>query len=1095
MCNWKKWIWPGIFAVVILTALSTWFRADTVQNDLTAKALEDLKSEHSWAGVSLDGRDLTLTGTAPSEEAASAALQIADDAYDVRVVADASDLLAIASPFALNANKADGKVTLTGNFPNEEVRAEIVAAAKAAAPEATVDDQMVMARGAGEGFSDLAKFSIGELGGLTSGMASLSNTDVSVSGIASSFDTYDTAIANLAGDIPASGKVVKAEITPPTASPYEWMADYDGKAVTLSGFAPDADTRTAIEASVKEQLPEAAITNNIRIAAGAPDNLSDATKYATGFFPGFTQGRASFADNKFSISGVAKSSAEFEAATANVSNLTSGYELAENNIQPIGVSPYAWKATQAGQNVVLSGFAPSAAARDRIEANAKTNFPSATIDNQLEIAGGETAQYDPGTAYSLGMLTRFTSGEANMVDNNLNISGRAKSFEDYDAAIAAAGNAPEGISLNANVKPPVVKPYRFTAVKADNKITLGGYVQNENARAAAIATAKESNSGFEIVDELKIAEGIPAGITWASATGYGLRQLGTLENGNLSIIDGNYAISGKASSIGVRETAVTSIQAGLPSGMKLASEAIVAPEPEPAAPPVADPYRFTVSKTKSGVRVSGNVADQDDADGVVSIVKSSLGVTDVTDKQVIASGKPASFDVVRRIVTNQVKRLEAGAGNIIGNTVSVNGRASSEAIANEINSTISNALPVGYKGSTNILYPKPEPVVPTADPYRFTVSKTKSGVRVSGNVADQDDADGVVSIVKSSLGVTDVTDKQVIASGKPASFDVVRRIVTNQVKRLEAGAGNIIGNTVSVNGRASSEAIANEINSTISNALPVGYKGSTNILYPKPEPAPEPVVPTADPYRWSVSKQASGNTVRGNVVDDAAKGSVLAMVNKTIGGEAVDKQVVAQGKPDGFDDARKLVTSQLRLLEAGQGNVVGNTLSVSGRAKNENIKNLVDKIVQKRLPAGFTGSTNILFPKVEPLPVKPVVNIAACQALIANAINDQKILFETDKAVIKSESEGVLNAIAKAAAECPTVRIEVSGHTDSRGRDAYNQQLSEARANAVKAFLGGVGVDTARLDAKGFGETQPIASNNNRDGRAQNRRIEFNVIK
>ena len=971
MCNWKKWIWPGIFAVVILTALSTWFRADVVQDDLTAKALQDLQAEHSWAGVSLDGRDLTLSGTAPSPEAAEAALKIADEAYDVRIVSDASDLLAIASPFALNAEKSDGKVVLTGNVPNDDVRAEIVASAKAAAPEATIDDQMTLARGANEGFADWAKFSIGELTGLTTGTASISDADISVTGIASTYDSYDAAVANLAGSVPADGKVVKAEITPPTASPYEWMADYDGKAVTLSGFAPNTDARTTIEASVKEQLPEADITNNIRIAEGAPANLADAAKYATGFFPGFTQGRASFSDNKFSISGVAKSPAEFEAAQANIGNLTSGFELAENNIQPVGVSPYEWNATKDAQAIVLSGFAPGTAARDRIEANAKSNFPSASIDNQLKIAGGETAQYDPATVYSLDMLKKFSSGEATMVDDNLTIKGRANSFDDYDAAIAAAANAPEGVSLNASVLPPIVKPYRFSAVKADNKITLAGYVQNDNARATAVATAKKANPGFEVIDELRLADGVAEGVTWATATGYGLRQLGTLNDGSMSIIDGNYSISGNAASIAVRDTAVADIQAGLAGGMKLASEAIVAPEPAPA----------------------------------------------------------------------------------------------------------------------------PEP--PVADPYRWTVSKVKSGVSVSGNVADKADGDGIVSIVKSSLGVADVTDKQVIASGKPESFDVVRRIVTNQVKRLEAGQGNIIGQTVSVNGRASSEAIANEIKSTISNALPAGYSGSTNILYPKPEPAPEPVVPTADPYRWSVSKQASGITVRGNVADDAAKAATIAMVNKTLGGEAVDKQVIAQGKPDGFDDARKLVTSQVRLLEAGQGNVVGNTLSVSGRAKNENIKNLIDKIVQKRLPAGFTGTTNILFPKPEPapVPVAPTVDADACQALITSAIDGQKILFETDKAVIKSDSQGVLDAVAKAASECPAVRMEIGGHTDSRGRDAYNQELSEARANAVKTYLANAGVDTSRLDAKGYGETQPIASNNNRDGRAQNRRIEFNVIK
>jgi len=60
-------------------------------------------------------------------------------------------------------------------------------------------------------------------------------------------------------------------------------------------------------------------------------------------------------------------------------------------------------------------------------------------------------------------MQKFSSGEAKMVDDTLTIKGRAQSFEDYDAAIAAASNAPEGVSVNASVLPPIVKPYRFSA--------------------------------------------------------------------------------------------------------------------------------------------------------------------------------------------------------------------------------------------------------------------------------------------------------------------------------------------------------------------------------------------------------------------------------------------------------------------------------------------------------------------------------------------------------------------------------------------------------------------------------------------------------
>ena len=978
MCNWKKWIWPGIFAVVILTALSTWLTADVVEKDLTSKALEGLKEDHSWANVSLDGRDLTLKGTAPSPEAVSDALKIADTSYDVRIVTDETELVAIASPYVLKAEKADGTITLSGNVPNDDVRAELIEAATLAAPEASLEDKMTLARGAAEGFLDLAKFSIGSLQGLINGTASISDTNVSIRGLASSFDAYDEVVSNLAGSIPGGGNLEEGTITAPTVSPYELMADYDGSLVTLSGFAPDMDGRSAIEESIKEQLPDARVTNKLRIAEGAPENFMEAAKQAMGFFSAFTQGRASFSDQELSISGVSKSSAEYEAAIAKLPNLTSGFELAENNIQPIGISPYTWSAKRDGSSLALSGYAPSTEARDRIEQNTKEYFPSAAIDNLMEIAGGETALFDAATDYGLNMLKGFASGEVALVDDKLTVKGRANSLDDYDTALAAAGSEPDGVSVTVDVMPPIVKPYRFSAVKIDNKITLSGHVENEESRAATLSMARQSNQGFEIIDELRLAEGVPAGITWESALSYGLRQLGTLEDGAISIVDENYSISGKAASIEVRNAAINSIQAGLAGGLKLSAVSIVAPEPEPEpetpAPPVAEPYRWSLSKTNAGVIISGNIADKADGDGIVSIVKSSLGITEVTDNQVIASGKPVGFDIVRRILATQVKRLEGGQGNIVGQTVSVNGRASSETIASEIKDAISKSLPEGFIGTTNILFPKPEP---------------------------------------------------------------------------------------------------------------------------EPEPEPEPVVPTADPYRWNVSKQPSGITVRGNVVDDGARTSIIEMVEKTLGVSAIDKQSIALGKPKGFDMARELVTSQLRLLDAGQGNVVGNTLSVSGRAKNENIKTLVEKIVQKRLPEGFTGSTNILFPKPEPVPepVIPSIDASQCQDLITSAIAGKKILFETDRAVIKQESETVLNSVAKAASECPAVRIEIGGHTDSRGRDAYNQELSEARANAVKTYLASAGISAARLDAKGYGETQPIASNQRPAGRTQNRRIEFNVIK
>jgi len=101
------------------------------------------------------------------------------------------------------------------------------------------------------------------------------------------------------------------------------------------------------------------------------------------------------------------------------------------------------------------------------------------------------------------------------------------------------------------------------------------------------------------------------------------------------------------------------------------------------------------------------------------------------------------------------------------------------------------------------------------------------------------------------------------------------------------------------------------------------------------------------------------------------------------------------------------------------------------------------------------------------------------------------ITFDVNKASIKPESMGFLNELSKFLKENPTVKLEIGGHTDSDGDDASNMKLSQARAEAVRTQLQSMGVDAARLNAKGYGETKPADSNATPEGKANNRRVEF----
>jgi outer membrane protein OmpA-like peptidoglycan-associated protein len=104
------------------------------------------------------------------------------------------------------------------------------------------------------------------------------------------------------------------------------------------------------------------------------------------------------------------------------------------------------------------------------------------------------------------------------------------------------------------------------------------------------------------------------------------------------------------------------------------------------------------------------------------------------------------------------------------------------------------------------------------------------------------------------------------------------------------------------------------------------------------------------------------------------------------------------------------------------------------------------------------------------------------------------IVFALDSAEILPESEAVLAATAKVLGEYPAVRIAIHGHTDATADDAYNLALSTARAQAVAAWLIGHGVAPTRVTAEGFGETQPIDTNDTEEGRAHNRRVEFVIV-
>jgi len=101
------------------------------------------------------------------------------------------------------------------------------------------------------------------------------------------------------------------------------------------------------------------------------------------------------------------------------------------------------------------------------------------------------------------------------------------------------------------------------------------------------------------------------------------------------------------------------------------------------------------------------------------------------------------------------------------------------------------------------------------------------------------------------------------------------------------------------------------------------------------------------------------------------------------------------------------------------------------------------------------------------------------------------VLFDFNKSTLQPASDGILTQVATMMTANPSLNVEVQGHTDNVGTDAYNQTLSEARARSVMTWLAQHGVAAGRMTAEGYGKTQPVADNNSDEGRMKNRRVEI----
>ncbi|SFO24223.1 OmpA-OmpF porin, OOP family [Roseovarius lutimaris] len=235
--------------------------------------------------------------------------------------------------------------------------------------------------------------------------------------------------------------------------------------------------------------------------------------------------------------------------------------------------------------------------------------------------------------------------------------------------------------------------------------------------------------------------------------------------------------------------------------------------------------------------------------------------------------------------------------------------------------------------------------------------------------------------------------------------------------------------------------------------------------------------------------------IRGRVNSETTRDTVNSFAKARFSSDAVHVTArVAEGLPKGWPLRVLTALEALSYLSNGAVTVTPDTLAVQGNTGRKSASAEISQFLSEKLGGSEQFSIEVTY-KAALDPVAGLPTPDECEAEIAAVQAGRKINFEPGSANIDSTGAAIMDDIAEILKRCGEIRMEIGGHTDSQGREEMNEQLSEERARAVLNELRLRRVLTSSIDAKGYGESKPIADNATEDGRETNRRIEFRLIR
>ncbi|MBR0779508.1 OmpA family protein [Bradyrhizobium diazoefficiens] len=367
-------------------------------------------------------------------------------------------------------------------------------------------------------------------------------------------------------------------------------------------------------------------------------------------------------------------------------------------------------------------------------------------------------------------------------------------------------------------------------------------------------------------------------------------------------------------------------------------------------------------------------------------------------------------------------------------------------------------------------------LVAEAKPFVWNAERDVVRVTLSGSAPLPAMKGRLTEAARKELGGVEVADQMGLARGAPPRFEAAAMLLLDQIGKLKDGKITISDSKVSLSGMARDLGGREAIAAALKN-LPEGFAVAANDV-------------KAPPYIFQAYKDpvAATVTLTGYVPDNDVHASIASSASRKFSEKIVDNLKASIGAPGSFNTAVVAALGALSRLSTGTLVVSDREVKLSGDALYEGAANDIRAGLGKDFPKAWQYK-----PEITVKPAAGPVDGSVCQQLFSELLGKGRIRFEAKRSTIDPDSAGLLDRLIETALRCPTTNIEVAGHTDSDGEDAFNRALSEKRAQAVIDYLVKAGLPADRFTAVGYGSTQPVAGNDTDVGKAQNRRIEFLV--